>query len=63
MARVEVDKDRCISTGFCVADAPAMFEFDEEGLAGARPSSDPLPEEYLREIAANCPVGAIVVTE
>lgn len=63
MVRVEVDRSKCIGTGFCVADAPQTFEFDDEGLAQARVATSSGPEDGLREVAANCPASAIRITD
>jgi ferredoxin len=58
---VSVDKDICISSGKCVADAPAAFRFDDDELAEPVAAEPPLDEETLFAVARNCPSGAIVV--
>lgn len=58
---VTVDKDVCISSGKCVADAPEAFRFDDEELSEPISSTPPLSDQRLLEIARNCPSGAIQV--
>ena len=68
----KVDKDLCISCGSCVAIAPEIFDFDEEGVSGNYYSEDkntgtvvipePLETELL-EAAEGCPTEAIGVQE
>ena len=35
MSRIEVDRDRCASTGGCEALAPDVFEVDDDGIVFA----------------------------
>jgi ferredoxin len=58
---VSIDKDVCISSGKCVADAPTAFRFDDDELAEPVSEHPPLPDAALLEIARNCPSGAIAV--
>ena len=58
---VSIDKDVCISSGKCVADAPTAFRFDEEELAEPITPHPPLSDTALVDIARNCPSGAITV--
>ena len=60
---VSVDKDVCISSGMCVADAPSAFRFDDDELAEPVAPSPDLADERLLEIARNCPSGAIAVAD
>lgn len=61
--RVEVDKDVCISSGKCVADAPEVFRFDDDELSEVIPGSPQLPNEQLLTIARQCPALAVVLTD
>ena len=61
--RAEVDTDVCVSSGKCVADAPAAFEFDEDELSHAVDGAQSLDRARLIAIARACPSGAIVLTE
>lgn len=56
---VTVDKDVCISSGKCVADAPRAFKFDEEEIAEVTGEQHLVADAELLEIARNCPSGAI----
>lgn len=58
---VSVDKDVCISSGKCVADAPGAFRFDADELAEAVSSSPALSGDALLTIGRNCPSAAISV--
>lgn len=60
MAKVEVDKNQCISCGGCVAIAPDYFEFDEDGLAHATASE---VNDEVKQAAESCPTDAIKVEE
>jgi ferredoxin len=60
---VSIDKDVCISSGKCVADAPAAFRFDDEELAEPISDHPPLSDAALLDIARNCPSGAITVQD
>ncbi len=59
--RASVDKAACLSSGRCVADAPAAFVFDDDELAEAVPGHPGLSDAALVEQARACPSGAIVV--
>lgn len=58
-----VDKDVCISSGRCVADAPGAFDFDDDELAEAVPGHSGLADTVLVELARVCPSGAIRVRD
>ncbi len=61
--RVEVIRERCLSTANCVATAPGFFALDEDGIAtvagqesgGAGEES----EEAVRNAVAECPAAAL----
>ena len=61
--RVSVDKDVCISSGKCVADAPSAFTFDDDEVAQPTPGATALPASKLLDIARNCPSGAIQLVD
>ncbi|WUW19160.1 ferredoxin [Streptomyces sp. NBC_01465] len=63
--QVSISRERCCSSGQCVATAPDVFEqSDEDGLVTLLVDA-PGPElaADLRLAAALCPGGAITVTE
>ncbi len=60
---VSVDKDVCISSGRCVADAPAAFRFDDDELAEPVAPSPPCDDATLLAVARACPSGAITVVD
>ena len=55
----EVDKDLCMSSGKCVADAPGVFGFDEDELSEVTGDPAMLDDARLIEVARTCPAGAI----
>lgn len=60
MTKVVVDDDMCIGCGACVSACPECFELNENGksvVIAHECSCD------LGEVAINCPVQAITVTE
>ena len=60
--RIEIDVQRCASTGMCTGFAPAVFRLDEDGKASLL-IEEP-PEELRHEVKSaerGCPVGAIRV--
>jgi ferredoxin len=59
VARVDVDKQSCLSSGRCVETAPEAFRFDEDFLAEATDRALALPEAKLDAIARACPGLAI----
>lgn len=60
---VRIERDMCISSGNCVADAPDAFDFDGEDIAKPTDGVANLDDERLVRIARNCPAGAIVLTD
>lgn len=60
--QVEIDKDACISSGKCVADAPTVFRFDDDELSDVIQEHPSLPDAQLEQIAENCPVGAVLLS-
>jgi ferredoxin len=61
--RAEVDEDLCISSGKCVAEAPASFAFDDDEIAHAVDGAATLDRTRLITVARTCPSGAISVFE
>jgi ferredoxin len=60
---VAIDDELCIASGYCVSNAPDVFDQDAEGTAFVRDGVDlDSAEGVLRESAASCPVQAISVT-
>jgi ferredoxin len=60
--RIQILRDVCIGAGTCVADAPNVFELDDDDKAiviDARGDSD----EDIYTAACNCPVNAIVLID
>lgn len=60
MAKVEVDKNKCIGCGACTAIAPDVFEFDDDGLAKAVNNNI---NDDVKTAAEGCPTEAITVEE
>ena len=60
MAKVKVDKNKCIGCGACTAIAPDTFEFDDDGLATAVNNEI---NDDVKTAAEGCPTEAITVKE
>ena len=60
IAKIEVDRDACISVASCVDIAPEVFELDDEGKAIIK---DPKgnPDDVILESAQSCPVNAVIL--
>ena len=62
MSRVEVDRDRCASTGGCEAAAPDVFEVGDDGvLVVLRPEPDDRDLPDVRAAVASCPTRALTL--
>lgn len=62
--RVRVDRDLCISAGNCVANAPSVFELDQEAIAVVLdPRGRSVREHVLWAAAKDCPTAAIVLED
>jgi len=61
--QASVDKDVCISSGKCVADAPEAFVFDDDEIAETVDGHPGLSDDALVELARACPSGAIRVLD
>ena len=57
--RVEVIRERCLSTANCVATAPGFFGLDEEGIATVTAESTGETGEAVRNAVAECPAAAL----
>jgi len=65
MFTIAVDGERCQGHARCLAFAPDVFDFDDEGYAFVpedKKSYATLPDN-VKQAVANCPERAIVVTE
>ncbi|MGY1666432.1 ferredoxin [Geodermatophilus sp. SYSU D00696] len=60
---VSVDKDTCLSSGRCVADAPAAFRFDDDELAEPVEPQPRADDDLLLAVARACPSAAIAVQD
>jgi ferredoxin len=62
--RVEVDRERCASTGGCEALAPDVFEIGDDGaLVVLRPEPGQADLADVRSAVAACPTRALSLTE
>jgi ferredoxin len=63
--RVEVIRERCLSSANCVATAPGFFGLDEDGIAtvtgepGKSGESGESGEDAVRNAVAECPAAAL----
>lgn len=56
MAKYFVDKEQCISCGFCVDTCPEVYRMDDDEKAEAYAESD---KAIAQDACDNCPVNAI----
>lgn len=61
--RISVDAEVCMSSGKCVADAPDVFRFDDDEIAGLCPDAVQPPDARILDLARACPSGALIVTD
>lgn len=61
-----VQREECIACGLCQLRAPALFNYDKEGIAYYRPDNNqgttPIPSDQLaafKQAYRDCPTGAI----
>jgi ferredoxin len=45
----------------CVADAPELFQFNDDEVAEVIPGAAPQPDQVLIRVARGCPSGALQV--
>jgi ferredoxin len=65
MFHVKVDETRCQGHARCLAFAPDVFDFDDEGYAFVPEESSSFADvpDHVRKAVANCPERAIVLSE
>lgn len=63
--RATIDANKCMGHGMCYGLAPNVFEDDDEGYGHVIGDGEVAPEhtDEARSGAANCPEGAIFVTD
>jgi ferredoxin len=62
--RVFVNQERCEGHGQCIAAAPEILGFDDDGLTVVRQDPvDPPAEGAARAAARRCPVDALQIEE
>ncbi|MGA8040395.1 MAG: ferredoxin [Acidimicrobiia bacterium] len=62
--RVIIDRRRCIGAGSCIVLAPSAFEWRKgDFLKPELLDPTTVDDDTLREVAAACPTGAIVIEE
>ncbi len=59
---LKVKQEACIGCGACVANDPAHFEFDEQGLSHVI-SQENLDSENVKTAIESCPTSAIALEE
>ena len=61
---VNIDRDKCVSSGQCVLIASAVFDQDDDGLVVLLDASHAeAQQEKVREAAHVCPTGVITFSE
>ncbi len=60
--KVRVDRDLCVGLGNCVALAPTVFKFDDEGKAVVLDPAS-VNNDALFEAAESCPYDAIIILD
>jgi ferredoxin len=61
---ISIDRDRCEGHGQCVAVAPDLFEFDDDGIATLRADTQVVPTDQADNAAKAadiCPVVALTI--
>jgi ferredoxin len=61
MAKIKIDKNKCIGCGACVALCPAIFELKNGKAEASKKEVKGDEEKCARDAAGNCPVQAISV--
>lgn len=62
MAKIIIDKNKCIRCGTCVAIAPKSFKLTDDGKAQLiEPVAD--DEKTIKEVIDSCPVQAIKLAD
>jgi ferredoxin len=61
---IEVDARRCLSSGYCEAEAPELFARDEDGLVVLlQPNPPPELLAAARRAAIACPAAVIALRD
>ncbi len=62
---IEIDRNKCISVGNCVAITPDIFDLDEEQIAVMKDPKTPLisDDETILMSARSCPTQAIIIKD
>ena len=64
MARIDVDRELCASTGGCEAAAPDVFEIGDDGaLLVLRPEPEDADLPDVRNAVRLCPTRALTLNE
>ncbi len=58
---VRIDRLLCVGFGDCIEEAPATFEFDDEGIATFQEMAEEPDESTVMEACRACPVDALTV--
>ena len=61
--QLSVNNDHCRRYGFCVAEAPSLFQLSENGGLRYRRNVEPEQLEEARAAVRTCPTLAIVLAE
>jgi ferredoxin len=62
--RIIIDQERCEGHGQCVAAAPEVFAFDDDGLTVVlQDPVDATAEDAARAAVRRCPVAALQIEE
>jgi ferredoxin len=62
--RVVLDRERCVGSGVCEALAPEVFEVGDDGIVTVlRPEPAAAEEDAVRDAVAQCPTGALSLTD
>ncbi|MBR5662895.1 MAG: ferredoxin [Bacilli bacterium] len=60
MVKLNVDEEKCIGCGACVAIDPEHFDFNDNGLSSVI-KNDNLESANLKNAQESCPTGAISI--
>lgn len=59
MAKIKIDKDKCLGCGTCVSLCPACFQLGTDAKAEVKTEACQEKDCNLKEVIDSCPVGAI----
>ena len=59
MAKIKIDKEKCLGCGTCVSLCGACFKIGEDGKAEVKKDACSEKDCNLEEVVSSCPVGAI----